>query len=130
MGYFIGANGIYHEGDAQPGDTEVPQRPSSQHVWLNEAWTYAPIERDYVMAVQVLLDETVQQRNYDNIATAASYAGDPDPIFNAEGTACKAWRSLVWRKCYTDLAAVQAGQMPQPTVEQFVASLPALVWPV
>jgi hypothetical protein len=89
-----------------------------------------PTQHDYVMAVQHLLDSTVQQRNYDDIATCATYAGDPDPTFNAEGTAAKAWRSQVWRACYQSLAAVQTNQLPQPTVVDFIASLPNINWPV
>lgn len=89
----------------------------------------APKQDDYVAAVQYLLDSTAQQRNYDSVASGASYAGDPDPVFNAEGTALKAWRSKVWRDCYTALAAVQAGTAQPPTVDDFIKSLPAMIWP-
>lgn len=129
MGFFISADGLYHEGDAQQGDIEVPQRPSHLYRWSGTAWVYGAAQADYVMAVQAMLDAKARERGYDDIASAATYAGDPDPVFNAEGTACKAWRSQIWRQCYADLAKVRAGQMAQPTVEDFVASLPALTWP-
>lgn len=38
MGSFISESGVYHEGQALPGDTEVPQRPSYFHHWDNGAW--------------------------------------------------------------------------------------------
>lgn len=38
MGYFISASGVYHIGEALPGDTEVPERPSYFHHWVNGDW--------------------------------------------------------------------------------------------
>ena len=129
MGYFVSQDGRYHEGDALPGDIEVPQRPSQFHVWHDGQWAYAPTEHDYVMAVQGVLDATAQERRYDNILSACSYATSTDPTFAAEGQACVAWRDAVWAKCYSDLAKVQAGEMAQPTIEDFLSSLPTLTWP-
>lgn len=84
---------------------------------------------EYMGAVQRVLDAKAQERFYDNIATAASYAGDPDATFNAEGTALRAWRSAVWRYCYQQLDMVKQGEILQPTIDEFVASLPAFSWP-
>lgn len=89
----------------------------------------APTVADYVAAVQVMLDTTARQRNYDNIQSACTYAASTNAQFKAEGLACLAWRDQVWAQCYADLAQVQAGTMQQPTVEAFVASLPTLAWP-
>lgn len=129
MGYYIGQDGRYHEGDAISGDISVPQRPSQFHVWRDEAWVYAPTEHDYVMAVQGVLDSKAQERRYDNILSACSYGTSTVPTFAAEGQACVAWRDAVWAQCYSDLAKVQAGEMAQPTIEDFLASLPTLTWP-
>lgn len=43
MGFYIGANGEYHEGDKQPGDTAVPQRPSPEYTWNGSAWVISNI---------------------------------------------------------------------------------------
>lgn len=129
MGYFVSQEGRYHEGDPLPGDTEVSQRPSQFHIWYGGQWVYAPTEDDYTQAAEAMMDAKVSERRYDSIGKACTYDGDPDPIFAAEGAACKAWRSAVWRKCYEDLAKVQAGEMTQPTIEDFLASLPTLTWP-
>jgi hypothetical protein len=97
----------------------------------NQPASYTPpslAPQDYIAAAQHLLDSTVQQRNYDDIAACVTYAGDPDATFNAEGSAAKAWRSQVWRACYERLAAMQSGQTPQLAITDFVASLPKLVW--
>ncbi|HVJ31676.1 MAG TPA: hypothetical protein VND94_01060 [Terriglobia bacterium] len=88
-----------------------------------------PTEADYVAAVQAMLDTKARERNYDNIMSACTYAASTIAKFKAEGDACLAWRDAVWAQCYTDLAAVQAGTMAQPTVGDFVASLPHLTWP-
>lgn len=82
-----------------------------------------------VNEVQGLLDQTAQQRFYDNMDSLVSYAGDPDLVFDAEGSAGKAWRSAVWRKCYQILADVQAGTRPEPTLQDVLDELPAMVWP-
>ena len=39
MGYYIGQNGIYYEGDkADWRDKEVPRRPDYLHRWDGKAW--------------------------------------------------------------------------------------------
>lgn len=131
-GIFLGAWVGAH--DAPQGGVVVPNAPSdaARSKWNGTAWVYAPIEYDYLMAVQHLLDSTAQQRNYDNILSACTYANSSVAKFKAEGLACLAWRDQVWAQCYASLAAVQAGQagqMAQPSVAAFVASLPQLTWP-
>lgn len=39
------------------------------------------------------------------------------------------WRDAVWTYVYEQLALVQAGQRTQPTIAEFIAELPAIVWP-
>jgi hypothetical protein len=77
-----------------------------------------------------MLNKEAQTRSYDGIASLASYAGDEDPVFAAEGAAGKAWRSACWRRCYEILNAVKAGTMPQPTADELVGMMPVMVWPV
>lgn len=91
--------------------------------------TSLPTEADYVAAVQNLLDSTAQTRNYDNILSACTYVGSPVAKFSAEGAACRDWRDAVWSKCYDVLAQVKAGTLPQPSVAELLAMLPAMSWP-
>lgn len=79
--------------------------------------------------LQQMLDDTAHSRYYDNIFTAVSYAGDIDPIFNAEGTAFKNWRSNCWKKAYEIMTDVKLGNRLIPTVEQFMAEMPQLIFP-
>lgn len=98
----------------------------------NTADPYVPpalTEADYLAEVGKLLDGTVQERFYDDIVSACSYAASTNAKFKAEADACIAWRDAVYVACYTALAAVQGGTMEQPTIAAFVASLPQLAWP-
>lgn len=92
--------------------------------------THAQIETQKVALVQAHMDAAAQALNYDNIATACTYADEPSvPKFQAEGQAFRAWRSAVWSKCYSILAAVNAGTTPVPSDTDLIAELPALVLP-
>lgn len=84
---------------------------------------------DFVRAVQGELDRVARARGYDSILSAATYAGDPDPVFAAEAAALIAWRSACWRYCYQQLEAVQGATREAPaSVASFVAELPAAPW--
>ncbi|MFA6121928.1 MAG: hypothetical protein WCT35_04945 [Sideroxydans sp.] len=77
--------------------------------------------------VQNHLDATAQARGYDNIISACSYAGAPNP-FQAESVAFIAWRGDVWTKCYAQLAAFQSSPNSTiPTTAELIASLPLFV---
>lgn len=78
--------------------------------------------------VQRHLDRKAQDKGYDNIVSACSYAGAPNP-FQAESQAFLDWRSAVWQHCYQVLADVAAGVRAEPTEAQLLAELPALVLP-
>lgn len=78
----------------------------------------------YTAAVQAYMDEIVQQRGYDSIHTACTYANSNDDTFAKESVAC-----LVWRKCYEILAQVEASEREEPQgVEEIIAELPVLEW--
>lgn len=92
--------------------------------------TPAEIEAAKVAIVQRHMDEAAQALRYDDIATAVTYADEPSiPKFQAEGQAFRAWRSLVWAKCYEILADVQDGKRDIPTDEDLISELPELILP-
>lgn len=80
--------------------------------------------------VQELLDSTAKTKGFTNGAYCAGYAGDPDPEFDAHGTAFKIWRSKVWRKCYQILDQVESGEIPieDITAEYVLGQLPEIEW--
>lgn len=78
-------------------------------------------------AVQAHMDAAARDAGYDDVKSAVTYADEPAvPRFQEEGRAFRAWRSLVWAKCYELLDAVQAGTRPPMTAEQVIAELPVL----
>jgi len=78
-------------------------------------------------AIQTHLDSVAQAWGYDNVYTAVTYADEPTvKAFADEGKALRAWRSRVWAAARQTLADVQSGKTPLPTIEEFIASLPAI----
>jgi hypothetical protein len=85
---------------------------------------------DYRLAIQAIVDRTAQARLYDNGNSLASYANSTNPRWAAEAQAFIAWRDSVWAFAYDELARVEAGERPLPTVEQIVSELAPIRWPV
>lgn len=100
-------------------DAVVPYEPSAPPI----------TQADYSVAIQAHLDATARERQYDGIQTAITYRDDPNPQFAAEGEALFVWRSVVWTYSTAELARVMAGERGQPSVAEFIAELPAFVWP-
>jgi len=85
------------------------------------------LSRTFELAIQGRLDEAARIRGYDSIATAVSYAEEPAVVrFQEDGKAFRAWRSLVWAYAYQELDKVKAGKREIPTLDAFLAELPAL----
>lgn len=80
--------------------------------------------------VQAHLDAAAKAYGYDDIKSAVTYADEPAvAVFQTQGVALRAWRSLVWEKCYALLAQVEAGEIAEPSGEEFIALLPSLNMP-
>jgi hypothetical protein len=89
----------------------------------------APTEADYQAAIQLLIDQTAQSRQYADGVALAGYINSTVPTWTSEATAFIAWRDSVWLYAYGELAKVQAGQRPQPSVAQILSELPTIAWP-
>jgi len=74
-----------------------------------------------ISAIQAELDKGAQAHNYDSIASAITYRGDPNPKFAAEAEAFFLWRSAVWTKAYEVLAT---GDIP--SIPEAIALMPPL----
>ncbi|WP_233282798.1 hypothetical protein [Agrobacterium tumefaciens] len=85
---------------------------------------------DYENAIQNLLDSTARERQFRDGVTLASYTASTKPKWAAEAQAFVAWRDNVWFYAYGQLAKVQSGERPQPIVEQFLAEIAPIAWPV
>ncbi len=85
---------------------------------------------DYENAIQNLVDSTARERQFRDGVTLASYIGSTKSKWAAEAQAFVAWRDNVWFYAYGELAKVQAEQREQPTIEQFLAEIAPIAWPV
>lgn len=88
-------------------------------------------QTEIVNMVQNIIDETAQQKLYDDGLSCVSYVGDPDEEFNADAVAFKAWRGRCWRTCYNILNSVTAGTVaPEDVTDEYVLErLPIMEWP-
>lgn len=104
-----------------PGDSGIPmlQDPPPP----TEAALIATISA----AVQAHMDAAAKHFGYDDIKSAVTYADEPVvPKFQHDGIAFRAWRSLVWEKCYAMLAQAKSGEIEPMSAEQVIAELPPL----
>lgn len=87
--------------------------------------TTEQIKAEFINTIQVMLDTKAQEKSYDNIVSACSYAGYDNP-FRAEGEAYGVWRALCWQKGYKILSDVESGLREMPTIEEVIAEMPTL----
>jgi hypothetical protein len=80
-------------------------------------------------AVDAHLNAAANAKGYDSILSASLRAALPTSAFHDEGVAFGTWMDAVYAKCYEVLAAVLAGAMPEPDLEQLIPMLPALNLP-
>jgi len=80
-------------------------------------------------AAQTHIDSVAQARGYDSGLSCISYAGGSHPVYSVEGAAFRDWRDAVWDYCNALAAAVQTGTAPMPTIENYLAGIPVMVWP-
>lgn len=83
----------------------------------------------YMTTLEAYYDAKAQERRYDNRYTCSLRAGYASP-FQAEGLAFAVWMDTCNAQCYALLLEVQAGTVPMPTIEDVIAGLPELTWPV
>ncbi len=116
------------------GEFSGPQPGNPNYVELEEtdarvvAWR-SPTETTYTMAIQMHIDAIAAARSYGNGISCASYKDSTNVQWASEATTFIAWRDSVWGYAFTELAKVQAGTRTQPTVDDFITELPAIVWP-
>ncbi len=91
--------------------------------------SFAPTITDYENAIQNLVDGTAREKQFRDGVTLASYIGSTKPKWAAEAQVFVTWRDNVWFYAYDQLAKVQSGERPQPTVEQFLEEIAPIAWP-
>lgn len=115
--YKVSGEGWVSEDIPAPEPEPEPEPLTPEQVQANKVW-----------AVQFYMDSAARELGYDSISNAITYAEEPAvPKFQEEGKAFRAWRSLVWEKCYQILDEVQEGKRDIPTDEELISELPVLV---
>lgn len=133
--FFVDAQGAYLGGfdGAEPPDGAIEVLGAPAHGddrWIDGAWaSTTPTVPAYTAAIQSMLDAFAQERHYDNILSACTYATSTVSKFRAEGQACVDGRDAVWAESYSLMAQVEAGTLAQPTIPALLAMLPAMAWP-
>lgn len=119
VGKQVSIEGGFSVGFPPEPDVPVPAPP-----------TVDEIKAQFEGQTQAFMDGKARDAGYDSLLTAISYAEEPAvPRFQIEGKAFRAWRSLVWAFANEQLTLVLSGAKEQPTVEAFLADLPALELP-
>jgi len=83
---------------------------------------------DYDAALTAHLDAVAQTRRYADRVSCSVRAGYVGP-FQAEGIAFAQWMDACNATGYSMLEDFQKGIIPQPTIAEMIAALPAMVWP-
>lgn len=78
--------------------------------------------------IQLLLDDTARQKNYDNGISLASYANSTIDSFKQEALSFIEWRDTVWNTCYHYLDLYEKGEYEFTTVSDFLSLLPTFNW--
>lgn len=125
--------GKYHA-DFIAGLIDVPDQVQLDWVlhegqWLSERPAPQPTAEDFANAIQAHIDETAKARGYGDGYGLASYVASKVVSWAAEAQAFVAWRDAVWMYAYNELAKVQGGQRPVPTIGQMISELPTINWP-
>lgn len=88
-----------------------------------------PTQAEYIKAAEAHYDAVAQAKHYDDRYTCALRAGYSGP-FQAEGQAFATWMDNCNALGYQVMGEVLAGTRPQPTIDEFLALLPAAPWSV
>lgn len=113
--------------DAQ-GVTNTVAAQEAAALVADAAAKKAALIEQYEAALDAHLDTKAQERRYLNRITCALRAGFPGP-YQAEGTAFAQWMDACNVYAFAQIALIEAGQRPMPSVEAFIEELPDLVWP-
>lgn len=124
MTFTIDDVGTVPQADGSFKELSLEEKQALVDQWnANLIKPFEKIVAEFEAGVQSHLDGEAQAKGYDNIISACSYAAAPNP-FQAEAVSFVTWRGDVWAYCYQELAKVQAGTRPMPTIEQIIAELP------
>ena len=80
-------------------------------------------------ALETYIDTIAGLKSYSSGISCASYKDSTNAQWAAEATAFIAWRDECYVYAYDYLARAQAGEIENPSVDDFMTGVPAMVWP-
>jgi hypothetical protein len=89
---------------------------------------YAPNRAAYEREIESLIERCARAKGYVSADRLAGYG--LDPVYSSEAVAFITWRSSVWVYVFAEIAKVQNGERPVPTLAELFAELPAPPWSV
>mgnify|MGYP003346456733 CR=1 FL=1 len=97
-------------------------------VQVNQAAKLEQLKTSIVSIVQSNLDAFAQEKGYDGILSACSYASSSNATFKAEGLKAVELRDASWATLYSILADVEAGKRTVTSFADIETELPVLKW--
>lgn len=128
---FAGHVLVFNEALDEWVQTPVEQPAGPTDVDVTVPASFEQRKAALLQAVDMLLDSQARAHGYTSILTAITYADEPSVAkFQREGKALRAWRSLVYARCYEIVSEVEAGEREEPAqADALYALLPAFVMP-
>jgi hypothetical protein len=83
----------------------------------------------YKAAFDAHLDQVAQEKQYDSRLTIVAYSSSTNPQWAAEAEAFIAWRDAALAHMFQQLAAVEAGEIAPPSIEDFIGGIAPIDWP-
>jgi hypothetical protein len=106
----------------------LPQPTQAEMDAAAPAVAFLNLVRSFDAAIEAHLHDAAMAAGYTNIERACMYSGAPNP-YQAESQSFVTWAGNVWAYCRAELAKVQAGTRPTPTIAEIISELPARVVP-
>jgi len=116
-------NGI--EVDLTP--SEEAEYNERQTLWAEG--TAQRLTEGFTIALEKAINDKAAEKSYSSGVSCATYKDSTNAQWAAEGTAFVAWRDNCYEYSYDYLSRAQSGEIPSPTLEDFLNGLPTMIWP-
>lgn len=112
---------------------EMTKQDIAEYNAIQQEWKDNALERNkrlYSQALQRHIDNTAQQKEFTSGVSCASYANSIDQNWKQEALDFIRWRDQCWLYAIDVQSKVEAGTIDAPSLDQFIADAPELVWSV
>lgn len=83
---------------------------------------------EYGQSLQIEIDKKAQEKSYQDGFSCVSYINSTNLVWKAEATQFIAWRDSAWSYAIDIQTQVKNGQIPAPSLADFINNVPALNW--